>query len=74
MQAIRRTWATEVAEDHSINVSPNGDVRYGVLVRAVDAVRESRPGACVLREDGRGGNFSNADCLFPEVTLGVLRN
>ncbi len=74
MQAIRRQWATEVANDHSINVSPNGEIPYGVLVKTIDAVRESRPGACRIAEDGRGGDFSNQDCLFPEVTLGVLRN
>jgi biopolymer transport protein TolR len=74
MQAIRRQWATEVANDHSINVSPNGDIPYGVLVKTIDAVREARPGACRIAEDGRGGDFSNSDCLFPEVTLGVLRN
>ncbi len=74
MQSIRRQWATEVANDHSINVSPNGDIPYGVLVKTIDAVRESRPGACRIAEDGHGGDFSNADCLFPEVTLGVLRN
>ncbi len=74
MVAIRRQWATEVANDHSINVSPNGDIPYGVLVKTIDAVRESRPGACRIAEDGRGGDFSNTDCLFPEVTLGVLRN
>ncbi len=74
MQSIRRQWATEVANDHSINVSPNGDIPYGVLVKTIDAVRESRPGACHIAEDGHGGDFSNSDCLFPEVTLGVLRN
>lgn len=73
MQAIRRNWATEVANDHSINVSPNGDVPYGVLVRTIDAVRESRAGACRMPDEGRAGDFTNADCLFPEVTLGVLR-
>lgn len=73
MIAIRRQWATEVANDHSINVSPNGEIPFGVLVHTIDAVRESRSGACRLSEDLRGGDFSNADCLFPEVTLGVLR-
>lgn len=74
MQAIRQQWATEVEDDHSINVSPNGDIPYGVLVKTVDAVRESRADACRLPENGGQGNYTNADCLFPEVTLGVLRN
>ena len=74
MQAIRRQWATEVAEDHSCNVAPNGDIPYGVLVRTLDAVRESRSGACTLPENNRPGVYTNPDCLFPEVTLGVLRN
>ncbi|MFO0602456.1 MAG: biopolymer transporter ExbD [Polyangiales bacterium] len=73
MQAIRRQWATEVANDHSINVATNSDVPYGVLVRTIDAVREARPNACRLNDDLRSGDFSNADCLFPEATLGVLR-
>lgn len=74
MVAIRRQWATEVANDHSINISPNGDIPYGVLVKTIDAVRESRSGACRMPENGAAGDFSNNDCLFPEVTLGVLRN
>lgn len=74
MQAIRRQWATEVAEDHSINVAPNRDVPYGALVHTLDAVRESRSGACTLPENNHPGVYTNADCLFPEVTLGVLRN
>lgn len=76
MQAIRRNpqWADEVRDDHSINVSPNGEIPYGVMVKTIDAVREARAGACHIAEDGRGGDFSNSDCLFPEVTLGVLRN
>ncbi len=74
MQGIRQQWATEVSDDHSINVSPNGDVPYGVLVRTIDAVREARQNACRMPENGGQGDFSNADCLFPEVTLGVLRN
>ncbi len=73
MQAIRRQWANEVREDHSVNIAINGEIPYGVLVRTIDAVRESRQNACRISEDGRGGDFSNADCLFPEVTLGVLR-
>lgn len=73
MQAIRRQWATEVASDHSINLATNSDIPYGVLVRSIDAVREARPNACRISDDLRGGDFSNADCLFPEVTLGVLR-
>ncbi len=74
MQAVRRQWATEVANDHSINVSPNGEIPYGVLVKTIDAVREARSGACRIAEDGHAGDFSNSDCLFPEVTLGLLRN
>jgi hypothetical protein len=73
MQAIRRHWAQEVANDHSINVATNSEVPYGVLVRTIDAVREARPNACRLNDDMRSGDFSNPDCLFPEVTLGVLR-
>lgn len=73
MQAIRRQWATEVANDHSINVATNSDVPYGVLIRTIDAVREARPNACRLNDDLRSGDFTNSDCLFPEVTLGVLR-
>lgn len=74
MQNIRQQWATEVADDHSINVSPNGDIPYVVLVKTVDAVRESRQGACRLPENNQPGVYTNADCLFPEVTLGILRN
>lgn len=74
MQAIRTQWATEVEDDHSINVSPNGDVPYGVLVKTIDAVRESRVGACRLPENNQQGVYTNPDCLFPEVTLGILRN
>lgn len=73
MQSIRRQWATDVANDHSINVATNSDIAYGVLVRTIDAVREARPNACRISDNLRGGDFSNADCLFPEVTLGVLR-
>jgi hypothetical protein len=32
-----------------------------------------RPGACRLPENLRGGDYSNPDCIFPEVTLGVLQ-
>lgn len=74
MQAIRRTFAAEIRDDHSINVSPNGEIPYGVLVKTIDAVRESRQDACVIDAEGTAHNYSNADCLFPEVTLGVLRN
>lgn len=74
MQNIRQQWATEVADDHSINVSPNGDIPYVVLVKTLDAVRESRPGACRLPENNQAGVYTNPDCLFPEVTLGILRN
>jgi biopolymer transport protein TolR len=74
MVAIRQQWATEVEDDHSINVSPNGTIPYGVLVKTVDAVRESRADACRMPENGSQGNYTNADCLFPEVTLGILRN
>ena len=42
----------------SLQVGAVGEVPYGELVRAIDAARETRPGA--------------AD-LFPDVTLGVLR-
>lgn len=74
MQAIRRQWATEVANDHSINISPNGEIGYGILVRTIDAVREGRQGACRLPEENRTEDYSNPDCLFPQVTLGILRN
>jgi biopolymer transport protein TolR len=74
MVSIRRQWATEIGTDHSVNVSPNGEIPYGVLVKTIDAVRESREGACRFSDDGRGGNFEAAECLFPEVTLGILRN
>ena len=59
MVAIRQQWAAEVVDDHSINVSPNGDIPYGVLVKTVDAVRESRGDACHLPENGGQGNYTS---------------
>ncbi|MBL8601605.1 MAG: biopolymer transporter ExbD [Myxococcales bacterium] len=73
MQSLRRQFSTEIGGDHSINVSPNGEVPYGVLVHTIDAVREGRTGACRLPEDNTPANFSDPECMFPEVTLGILR-
>ena len=74
MQALRRQFSTEIGDDHSINISPNTEVPYGVLVNTIDAVRESRAGACRLPEDNVAANYSSPECMFPEVTLGILRN
>lgn len=76
MQTIRQQFAAEVAGDdgHNINISVNAAIPYGVLVGTIDAVRESRPGACRLPEEGREGVYTDADCMFPKVTLGVLQN
>lgn len=76
MQNLRRQFATEIADNHGINVSPNEGVPYGVLVRTIDAVRESRAGACQLPEENAPNvhNYSDPACMFPEVTLGILRN
>lgn len=74
MENIRRQFATEIHGDHSINISPNGTIPYGVLVHAIDAVREGRPGACVLPEDNHPENYSDPACFFPGATLGILRN
>jgi hypothetical protein len=74
MEAVRRQWRTETADEHNINVSPNGDIRYGITVRTIDAVRENQLGACILEEQGRQRDYSNPHCMFPDVTLGVLRN
>jgi biopolymer transport protein TolR len=58
--AALRAAATSPAEreQRTVQVSAVGAVPYGELVRAIDASRETRPGA---------GD------LFPEVTLGVVR-
>jgi biopolymer transport protein ExbD len=55
-----RAAATNPAEreQRAVQVSAVGAVPYGELVRAIDASRETRPGA---------------HDLFPEVTLGVVR-
>ncbi len=74
MQALRRQFSTEIGDDHSINISPNTEVPYGVLVNTIDAVRESRVGACRLPEENVAANYSSPECMFPEVTLGILRN
>lgn len=74
MQALRRQFSTEIGDDHSINISPNTEVPYGVLVNTIDAVRESRAGACRLPEENVAANYSSPECMFPEVTLGILRN
>lgn len=74
MQAMRQQFAQEIADDHSINVSPNGDIPYGVMVRTLDAVREIHPGSCTLAMGNRHSDYSNPDCMFPDVTLGVVRN
>lgn len=74
MTTIRQVFATDVGDDHSINITINGDIPYGVLVRTIDAVREDREGACRMPEGQRPGEFSAPGCMFPEVTLGVLRN
>lgn len=76
MQTIRQNFASELTDPqtaHRINISVNGRIPYAVLVSTIDAVRESRPGACRLPENNRSANYSNSDCMFPEVTLGVLR-
>ncbi|MDB4930444.1 MAG: TolR-like protein [Myxococcaceae bacterium] len=58
--AALRAAATSPAEreQRAVQVSAVGAVPYGELVRAIDASRETRPGA---------------HDLFPEVTLGVVR-
>ena len=43
------------------------------VVHTIDAVREGRTGACRLPEDNTPANFSDPECMFPEVTLGILR-
>lgn len=76
MQTLRRQFASELSDPqtaHRINISVNGRIPYAVLVSTIDAVRESRPGACHIPENNRSGNYSSPDCMFPEVTLGVLR-
>ncbi len=74
MATLRQHFATEIHGDHAINVSPNGNIPYGVLVHAIDAVREGRPGACVLPEERHAEDYSDPACFFPSVTLGILRN
>jgi hypothetical protein len=76
MQSIRQQFAAEVAgeDGHNINISVNALIPYGVLVGTIDAVRESREGACRLPEGARQGDYTNPDCMFPKATLGVLQN
>lgn len=76
MQSIRQQFAQEVSGDdgHNINISVNAGIPYGVLVGTIDAVRESRAGACRLPEEGREGVYNDPECMFPKATLGVLQN
>jgi hypothetical protein len=74
LRQVRSQWATETADEHNIQLSPNGDIPYRITVHTIDAVREEQPGACVLEEQGRARNYSDPKCMFPDVTLGVLRN
>ena len=76
MTALRVAFHDDIstADEHSINITINGDIPYGVLVRTIDAVREDHEGACRMPEGLTPGNYTNANCMFPEVTLGVLRN
>lgn len=76
MQSIRQQFAQEVSgeDGHNINISVNATIPYGILVGTIDAVRESRPGACRLPEEGRTADYSAPECMFPKATLGVLQN
>lgn len=76
MQNIRQQFAQEVSgeDGHNINISVNATIPYGVLVGTVDAVRESRPGACRLPEENRAADYTAPECMFPKATLGVLQN
>lgn len=56
----------EAAQDRHVNVSVGPEITYGALLRALAALREAEPGACERPEPSPA-------CLFPEVTLGVLR-
>jgi biopolymer transport protein TolR len=60
MQAIRNNpeWRRELESRRNIQIAGNGDIPYNVLVRTLDAVRESRPGA---------------NDLFTEPALGILQ-
>lgn len=76
MQAIRQQFPQEVSgeDGHNINISVNATIPYGILVGTIDAVRESRPGACRLPEESRAADYSAPECMFPKATLGVLQN
>lgn len=73
MSAARERFGEELSSAHDINVSVQGEVPYGVLVQTIDAVRERREGACHMAGAEGGANYSDPDCYFPEVTLGVIR-
>lgn len=65
-QAIRATWPDEARGAHRVLLSVRGASSYGSMLRALDALRESEPGACEADPDAPG-------CLFPDAVLGVRR-
>lgn len=60
MEAIRNNpeWREQLRTKRNINIATNGDIPYHILVRTLDAVRETRPGA---------------NDLFTEPALAVLQ-
>lgn len=65
--ATLRTALHDDLQGHStINVSPQKQVTYGALLRAIYALREETPGACEAGDEAPG-------CMFPDVRLGILR-
>lgn len=65
-QTIRATWPDEARESHRVQLTVRRASSYGAMLRALDALRESEPGACEADPDAPG-------CLFPDAMLGVER-
>ena len=66
MQAIRAAWPDEARGSRRVLLSVRGATSYGAMLRALDALRETEPGACEADPDAPG-------CLFPDAVLGVQR-